>query len=182
MAKLLLWIAVSVCAWGAPVKVLIAVHSETGHTRALAEAVRAGAAGVEGVEVVVKSSAEVKAEDVKGAAGIIVGTPVHWQTMSGETKRLLDRMGEWLGKDFGEGKTGGVFCTSGTASNGADTTRMGVIAALLAMRFVVVGGVLEGGYGSLGAQAFGEVGEAAKQEARRYGARFARLTVRMHQK
>jgi hypothetical protein len=87
-----------------------------------------------------------------------------------------------LGKEFGEGKTGGVFCTSGSASNGADTTRTGVIAALLSMRFVVVGGVLEGGYGSVGAQAFGDVGAAAKAEARRFGERFARITLKLHQK
>lgn len=178
---LLLWTMALPCAWGGPLKVLIAVHSETGHTRALAEQAMAGAKSVGGVEVVLKNSSDVRAEDVQGAAGILIGTPVHWQTMSAETKKLLDRMGTWLGKEFGEGKTGGVFCTSGSASNGADTTRMGVIAAMLSMRFVVVGGVLEGGYGSLGAQAFGEVGDAAKAEARRFGERFARLTLKMHQ-
>lgn len=179
MRFLVLMLAMA-AAWGAPVKVLIAVHSETGHTRALGEAVRAGASSVSGVEVVVRESAAVTVEDLKSADGILIGTPVHWQTMSVETKKLLDRMGERLGKEFGEGKTGGVFCTSGSASNGADVTRMGVIAALLSMRFVVAGGVLEGGYGSQGAQASGEVGEAAKAEARRFGERFARITLKMH--
>lgn len=182
MVKLLCLMLLAPGAWGAPVKILVAVHSETGRTRALAEAVRAGAASVDGVEAVLKASGEARAEDVKAAAGILIGTPVHWQTMSAETKRLLDRMGEWLGKEFGEGKTGGVFCTSGAASNGADTTRMGVIAALLSMRFVVVGGVIEGGYGSAGAQAYGEVGDAEKAEARRFGERFARITLKMYQK
>lgn len=169
-------------AWGGDAKVLIAVHSETGHTRALGEAVRAGAASVEGVEVVVREVGSVTEGDVRGAAGILIGTPVHWQTMSAEAKKLLDRMGGWMGKELGEGKTGGAFCTSGSASNGADTTRMGVVAALLSMRFVVVGGVIEGGFGSVGAQAYGEVGEEEKAEGRRFGERFARVTLRMHQK
>jgi NAD(P)H dehydrogenase (quinone) len=132
--------------------------------------------------VVLKQSGEVTGEDVRGAGGVLIGTPVHWQTMSGETRKLVDGMGQWLGKELGEGKAGGVFCTSGTASNGADVTRLGVIAALLSMRFVVVGGVIEGGYGSLGAQGYGEIGEDERNEARRFGERFGRVVLKMHQK
>jgi len=91
-------------------------------------------------------------------------------------------MAETLKKAWGEGKTGGVFCTAGSASNGQDVTRLSVISALLAMRFVIVGGVNDEGYGTLGPQAYGKVSDAAKAEARRYGERFARLTVSMHQK
>src|SRR5262245_60727264 len=92
--------------WAAPVKVLIAYHSETGNTAALAAAVREGAAAVEGVEVVLKKSADVKAEEIVSADGVLIGTPVHWQTLSGETKKFLDRMAEALNKPWGEGKTG----------------------------------------------------------------------------
>lgn len=178
MAKLILCLLASLCAWGAPARILIAVHSQTGHTRALAEAIRAGAA-IEGLEVVLKNADEVKAEDVRAAAGILIGTPVHWQTPSAETKRLVDRLGEWLGKDLGEGRTAGVFCTSGAPSNGADLTRLSVIAALLSQRFVVIGGTLDGGYGSLGPQAAGAPDEAARKEARSFGERFARLTLKL---
>jgi len=54
-----------------------------------------------------------------------------------------------------------------------------VIAALLSMRFLVAGGVIGGGYGSLGAQASGAVDDAARADARRFGERFARITARM---
>ncbi len=178
MAKLLLCLCISIFASAEPVRILIAVHSQTGHTRALAEAIRAGAA-IEGVEVAIRNAEEVKAEDVRAAAGILIGTPVHWQTPSAETKHLLDRMGEWLGKEFGEGKTAGVFCTSGSPSNGADLTRLSVIAALLSQRFVVIGGTLDGGYGSLGPQSAGAPDAAAGKDARAFGARFARLTLKL---
>lgn len=158
-------------------RILIAVHSETGRTAALAEAVREGAARVEDATVQLRPVGDVSDEEIRSAAGIVVGTPVHWQTASAAAKAFLDRMGRVLGPGYGEGKTGGVLVTSGSPSNGADLARLDMIAALLSMRFVVVGGVLEGGFGSLGAQAFGEVSAGAREEARRFGERFARITV-----
>lgn len=162
-----------------PLRILIAFHSETGHTQTLAEAVREGAAGVEGVAVVLKRVQDVGDEEIRSARGILIGTPVHWQTPAAPVKSFLDRMGRVLGPEFGEGKTGGVFVTAGSPSNGADLARLDVIAALLSMRFIVAGGVLEGGYGSLGAQASGGVTPAARKEGSRFGERFARITAGM---
>ncbi len=162
-----------------PKRILIAFHSETGNTAALAAAVREGAAGTEGVSVTLKRIEDVRDEEIRAAHGILIGTPVHWQTLAAPVKSFLDRMGRVLGPDYGEGKAGGVFVTSGSPSNGADLARLDVIAALLSMRFVVIGGVIDGGYGSLGAQSFGGVTPAAREEARRFGARFARFTLRM---
>ncbi len=170
------------CAQAAdPARILIAVHSETGRTAALAEAVREGAARVEGAAVISRRVGEASDEEIRSAAGIVVGTPVHWQTASAPAKAFLDRMGRVLGASYGEGKTGGVLVTSGSPSNGADLARLDVIAALLSMRFVVVGGVLEGGFGSLGAQAFGGISAEAREEARRFGERFARITLQMRE-
>ncbi len=123
-----------------PARILIAVHSETGRTAALAEAVREGAARVEGVRVMLRRVSEASDDEIRTASGIVVGTPVHWQTVSAPAKSFLDRMGRVLGASYGEGKTGGVLVTSGSPSNGADLARLDVIAALLSMRFVVVGG------------------------------------------
>jgi len=164
---------------GEPRRILIAFHSDTGNTAALAGAVREGAARVEGVNVSLKRVEEVRDEEIRAASGIILGTPVHWQTLSAPVKSFLDRMGRVLGPQYGEGKLGGVFVTSGSPSNGADLARLDIIAALLSMRFAVIGGVLDGGYGSLGAQAFGGVTPAAREDARRFGERFARMTVRL---
>ncbi len=164
---------------GEPKRILIVFHSDTGNTAALAEAVREGAAGVEGVSVAMKRVQEVRDEEIRAAGGILIGSPVHWQTLSAPVKSFLDRMGRVLPPDYGEGKLGGVFVTSGSPSNGADLARLDVIAALLSMRFAVIGGVLDGGFGSLGAQAFGSVTPAAREDARRFGERFARMAVRM---
>ena len=58
---------------------------------------------------------------------------------------------------------------------------MSAIAAFLGMRFAIVGGVNEDGFGSLGPQAVtgGKppgVNDRDRADARRFGERFARLT------
>jgi NAD(P)H dehydrogenase (quinone) len=167
-----------------PVRILIAYHSRTGNTEKMAAAVREGAAAVAGTEIVLRKVADVTADDIVKADGIVLGTPVEWGNLSAEAKRFIDRVGEALGKagaTYGEGRTAAVFCTAGSPSNGQEMARMGAIAAFLAMRFVIVGGVNEEGFGSLGPQAVtgGKppgVNDRERAEARRFGERFARLT------
>jgi NAD(P)H dehydrogenase (quinone) len=169
------------------VRILIAYHSRTGNTEKMAYAVREGAASVAGVEVVLRKVAEVTAEDIVKADGIVLGTPVEWGNLSAEAKRFLDRVGEALGKagaTYGEGRTAAVFCTGGSPSNGQEMARMSAIAAFLGMRFVIVGGVNEQGFGSLGPQAVTAgkppgVNDSERADARRFGERFARVTSRL---
>jgi NAD(P)H dehydrogenase (quinone) len=144
-----------------PVRILIAYHSQTGNTAKLAAT-----------------------EDIVQSDGILLGTPVHWGNLSAESKRFLDRTGEVLGKTskmLGEGRTAGVFCTAGSISNGQEMARLAAIAAFLDMRFMVIGGVNDEGFGSLGPQAVTGgsppgVNDRDRAEARRFGERFARLT------
>ncbi len=172
----------------APARILIAYHSRTGNTEKMAAAVREGAASVAGVEIVLRKVAEVSADDIVKADGIVLGTPVEWGNLSAEAKRFIDRVGEALGKagaTYGEGRTAAVFCTGGSPSNGQEMARMSVIAAFLAMRFVIVGGVNEEGFGSLGPQAVTGskppgVNDRELADARRFGERFARLTRQLH--
>ena len=167
-----------------PVRILIAYHSRTGNTEKMAAAVREGAASVAGVEIVLRKVADVTADDIVKADGIVLGTPVEWGNLSAEAKGFLDRVGAALGKagaTFGEGRTAAVFCTAGNASNGQEMARMGAIAAFLGMRFVIVGGVGQEGFGSLGPQAvtMGKppgINDGDRADARRFGERFARLT------
>ena len=171
-----------------PVRILIAYHSRTGNTEKMAVAVREGAASVAGVEIVLRKVADVSADDIVKADGIVLGTPVEWGNLSAETKRFIDRVGEALGKagaTYGEGRTAGVFCTGGSPSNGQELARLSAIAAFLAMRFVIVGGVNDEGFGSLGPQAVTggkPPGVNARElaDARRFGERFARLTRQLH--
>ena len=167
-------------------RILIAYHSRTGNTERMAAAVRDGAASVSGAEIVLRKVADVTSDDILQADGIVLGTPVEWGNLSAEAKRFLDRVGEVLGKagaTYGEGRTAAVFCTGGSPSNGQEMARMGAIAAFLAMRFVVVGGVNQEGFGSLGPQAVTGakppgVTDGDRADARRFGERFARLTLR----
>jgi NAD(P)H dehydrogenase (quinone) len=168
----------------APVRILIAYHSRTGNTEKMAAAVKEGAASVTGVEIVLRKVDQVTPDDIVKADGIVLGTPVEWGNLSAEAKRFLDRVGEALGKagtTYGEGRTAAVFCTAGSPSNGQEMARMAAIAAFLAMRFVIVGGVNEEGFGSLGPQAATAgkppgINDRDRADARRFGERFARLT------
>ena len=167
-----------------PVRILIAYHSRTGNTEKMAVAVREGAASGAGVEAILRKVAEVTSDDIVKADGIVLGTPVEWGSLSAESKRFIDRVGEVLGKagaTYGEGRTAAVFCTGGGPSNGQEMARMSAIAGFLAMRFVIVGGVNEEGFGSLGPQAVTAgkppgVNDLDRAEARRFGERFARIT------
>jgi NAD(P)H dehydrogenase (quinone) len=180
---LILLTAIMACA-ATPVRILIAYHSRTGNTEKMAAAVKEGAASVPGVEIVLRKVDEVTSDEILKAGGIVLGTPVEWGNLSAEAKRFLDRVGEVLGKagaTYGEGRTAAVFCTAGSPSNGQEMARMAAIAAFLAMRFVIVGGVNDEGFGSLGPQAATAgkppgINDRDRADARRFGERFARLT------
>jgi NAD(P)H dehydrogenase (quinone) len=170
-----------------PVRILIVYHSETGNTETMAAAVREGAASVAGAAVVLRKVADVSDDDIRAADGIVLGTPVQWANLSAAAKRFLDRVADVLGKagkTYGEGRTAGVFCTAGSPSNGQEMARLGAIAAFLAMRFVIVGGVNSAEFGTLGPQAVTGgappgVGTAERADARRFGERFTRITLRL---
>ncbi|MBI4876394.1 MAG: flavodoxin family protein [Acidobacteria bacterium] len=166
-----------------PARILVAYHSETGHTEKLAQAIRDGAASVAGVDVTLRKTAGFKFEETVQYDGIVLGTPVHWSNVSAEAKRFLDGIGNalWKVKSNGDGRTAGAFCTGGHASMGKDVARLSILSAFLTMRFVVVGGVESEGFGTLGPEATTGasdpgIGAREIEEARRYGERFARLT------
>jgi NAD(P)H dehydrogenase (quinone) len=186
MKCLVLFVAMAALAQQPPVRVLVAYHSETGNTEKLAQAISKGAAAVDGTEVTLRKTAEVKDEDILRADGILVGTPVQWSNLSAEAKRFLDRVGTVLAKNktLGDGKTAGTFCTGGAVSMGKDLARFSVLSAFLTMRFLVIGGIDADGFGTLGPQATtgsADPGMSEKEleEGRQFGERFARLTQRM---
>ncbi len=163
--------------------------SRTGHTEKLARAVAEGIADVEGVVAVVRRRDEVEDEEILSSSGILVGSPVYWGNLSAESKSFLERVGQVLveAKELGPGSTprirsAGAFVTGGAVSSGKELARLSILAAFLNMRFVVVGGEEADGFGTLGAQATTAgsdpgVGEAEIEEARRFGRRFASMTL-----
>jgi NAD(P)H dehydrogenase (quinone) len=186
MRSILLLVSAGVLAGQPPARILVAYHSGTGNTEKVAQAVRRGAASVAGVEVSLEKTGEFKAEQIVQYDGVIVGTPVHWSNVSAETKRFLDAAGNalWKAKATGDGRTAGAFCTGGGAAMGKDVARLSILSAFLTMRFVAVGGVDAEGFGTLGPEATTGpadpgVSEKELEEARRFGERFARLTLRL---
>jgi NAD(P)H dehydrogenase (quinone) len=169
-----------------PVKVLVAYYSETGNTEKMAAAIGKAAGSVKGVEVAVRKTVDVKDHEILEADGILVGTPVQWANAAVGAKQFLDRVGDvlWKAKRNGDGKAAGAFCTGGGVAAGKDVARLSILSALLTMRFVIVGGVDEAEFGTLGAQATTGptdpgVSEAELQEARKFGERFAQVTLKL---
>ena len=183
MKLALLLFAATALAQPPPVRILIAYHSQTGNTEKMAQAIQKGVASVEGVEVTLRKIADVKDQEILQADGIVVGTPVYWSNLSAETKRFLERVGDvlWKAKTNGDGRTAGAFCTGGGVAMGKDVARLSILSALLTMRFIVIGGVDDAGFGTLGPEATTGpagrgVGEKEQEEARNFGERFARMT------
>jgi NAD(P)H dehydrogenase (quinone) len=166
-----------------PVRILVTYYSQTGNTEKLAQAIGDGAKAVQGVEVTLQKMADVKDAALATFDGVIVGTPVHWASLSTESRRFLDRLGGGLAgtKVWGEGRTAGVFCTGGAVSIGKEMARLAMISSLMEMRFIVIGGVDADGFGTLGPQATtgpADPGMSEKEldEGRKFGERFVRFT------
>ena len=111
---------------------------------------------------------------------------MQWGNLSAAAKQFLDQVGAVLGKagnTYGEGRTAAVFCTAGSPSNGQEMARLSAIAAFLGMRFAILGGVNGNGFGLLRSgkprQRVAPPGVNAQSlaDGRRFGERFARLTL-----
>ena len=72
-------------------KILIVYHSQTGHTRQMADAVVEGANAIDGVKVVLKKAAEATLDDLLACDGLAVGTPENFGYISGMIKDFFDR-------------------------------------------------------------------------------------------
>jgi NAD(P)H dehydrogenase (quinone) len=188
---LVLWALLGGVSWASSARVLIVFDTRTGNTERFAGAVAEGARRVEGVDVILKKTSDVLDEELAGADGILIGSPVHWGNLSSATKAFLDRLGGVLRskEELGPGsrsriRAGGAFVTGGSISSGKDLARLGVIASLLDMRFVIVGGEDEEGFGTLGAQATTggappPLDEGELDDGRRFGERFSTITLRL---
>jgi NAD(P)H dehydrogenase (quinone) len=67
------------------VKVLVTYHSLSGNTERMAEAVVDGVKSVSGAEALLKRVGKVTADDLFSANAVVVGSPVYWSNMSGDS-------------------------------------------------------------------------------------------------
>ena len=146
-------------------KILVVYYSLYGHVLQLARAVEKGAAGVAGVEAVMrrvpefpdvreeiqkseharavweqhKDIPECTLEDLAKAEGILFGTPTRYGNMVAQMKRLIDRTpGLWVQGAF-EGKPAGIFTSTASTHGGQETTPFTMMAPLLHLGMLIVG-------------------------------------------
>jgi len=70
---------------------LIVYHTQSGHTGQLAEAVRAGAAGADAVQVRCLRAFDAGVDDLAACDALLLGTPENFGYMSGALKDFFDR-------------------------------------------------------------------------------------------
>ena len=161
------------------VSVLVAFHSQTGNTEAMADAVAEGAGG-DGVTVTVKRIGDVEKEDLDAADAVALGSPVHMGDVAVEVRQALVDwaygLGFWRSRGL-RNKACAVFVTGGAPSNGKEFTMLS-----MALGMLQYGMVLVTPYGGLGASATTGVPEHEKgvgahelEEARELGARLVEV-------
>jgi NAD(P)H dehydrogenase (quinone) len=157
-------------------QVLVLYHSKSGNTRALAEAVAEGARDVEGINVIMKTPADVKKEDFVDSQGVVIGSPVYFGTMAAEIKKVIDDF--VVVRRNMEGKVGAAFASSADASGGKETTIIAILQALLIYGMIVVGDPLSTG-GHYGAASQGHPTTTDIKEAESLGRRVAELVKKL---
>ncbi len=155
------------------VKILVVYDSKTGHTEKMAFAVAKGAEKA-GAQVLVKKAEQTMPEDLLGADGIVMGSPVYFGQMSAKLKHLVDDSVKVYHKL--EGKVGGAFASSGGLASGGETTLLSIIEAMLIHGMIVQGRSEDKHYG---VSVEGEPKPNDLVECEMLGSRVAALTLKL---
>jgi len=92
-------------------KVLVVYHSETGNTRAMAQAVADGVKEVPGVQVALKEADQVSVSDLIDADALAFGSPTYFSYMAGAIKAIFDKA--YLSRSQLKGKPFAAFASGG---------------------------------------------------------------------
>jgi len=92
-------------------KVLVVYHSETGNTKAMAQAVAEGVKEVLGVEVALKEADQVSVGDLINADALTFGSPTYFSYMAGVVKAIFDKA--YLSRSQIRGKPFAAFASGG---------------------------------------------------------------------
>ncbi|HXZ29945.1 MAG TPA: flavodoxin domain-containing protein [Dehalococcoidia bacterium] len=92
-------------------KVLVVYHSETGNTRAMAQAVADGVKEVPGVQVALKEADQVSVSDLIDADALAFGSPTYFSYMAGVIKAIFDKA--YLSRSQLKGKPFAAFASGG---------------------------------------------------------------------
>ena len=172
----------------APCRILVAYHSLTGNTEAMAGAVAEGVRQVPGAVAVVKRVTKVTKADLEAADGLILGSPAYFADVAGRMKTAIDDWNWKMKVDF-TNKVGGAFSTGGGQAGGKEHVLISLLLFMINNRMVVAGPLYQDAegddkWGELGATAMTGpldpgVGEKERDGARRLGRRIARLATTM---
>jgi len=119
------------------VKILVLYDTQTGNTRAMAEAVTEGAKSMPGVDVTLKRVDEAQAADLFEHDGIAVGSPTWCGGLSWKLKRFFDESTCVWGKV--EDKVGCAFSTAGGMGGGSEMTCLSILSVLINYGMLVFG-------------------------------------------
>ena len=151
------------------VKILVGYYSNSGNTKAMAEAVAEGARS-EGADVDLKRVEDVDMEELPSYDAIVLGSPTYYGVMAADVKDFIDRSVTHH-RDL-EGKVGGAFSSSALIGGGNETTILSILQALL-IHGMIVPGVANGNH--YGPVSIGKPSDDVREECVSYGVRIARL-------
>jgi NAD(P)H dehydrogenase (quinone) len=118
-------------------KVLITYYSQTGNTKAMAEAVAKGVQSLKGVDLRLLTIDKTSSDDLLWADAIIVGTPVQNANVAAPVVEAMSRW-PWPGKL--KDKVGAAFVCGGGISAGQELTQLNLLHTFLLFNMIVVGG------------------------------------------
>lgn len=118
-------------------EILVVYYSETGKTKAMAEAVARGARSVDGVTVTLATVGESRADDAIRADAIIIGSPVHNAAVAPPVQQFIN---SWPFDGRMRDKIGAAFVTGGGISAGEELVQTGILHSMLIFGMIVVGG------------------------------------------
>jgi NAD(P)H dehydrogenase (quinone) len=116
-------------------KVLVVYYSQTGHTKAMADAV---ARGARDVSVTLKTVSEATIADVLSADAIIVGSPVYNSNVAPQVQEFINSW-PFEGTPLRD-KIGAAFVTGGGISAGEELVQLNILHSMLIFGMIVVGG------------------------------------------
>ena len=118
--------------------VLIAYYSQSGNTKALAQAVEEGAKSVVGVRVLMLSIDQVSTKELLEADAIVVGSPVYNANVAPEVQRFINSW-PFEGRPL-KNKLGAAFVTGGGMSIGEELVQLNLLHSMLIHGMLVLGG------------------------------------------
>jgi NAD(P)H dehydrogenase (quinone) len=120
------------------VTLLIVYHSQSGHTKQLAESVKQGAESISDVRVIIKAVTEASAADFVNADAILFGSPVHNGNITTELQTYINSL-PFKDAPY-TSKVGAAFVTAGGISAGEEAAMHSIHRAMLILGMIVVGG------------------------------------------